>query len=58
MEKQPPQVMKTNNRFTAEVRYVFYHLGLGLSCFVFRLLVGNKLNIHMSTPEVSVSIIK
>ncbi|XP_065883114.1 signal transducer and activator of transcription 5B-like [Dysidea avara] len=41
VEKQPPQVMKTNNRFTAEVR----------------LLVGNKLNIHMSTPEVSVSII-
>jgi len=27
-----------------------------VSCF--RLLVGNKLNIHMSTPEVTVSIIK
>lgn len=60
VEKQPPQVMKTNNRFTAEVRYVTtraYRWGW-ICRVVLRLLVGSKLNIHMSTPEVSVSIIK
>ncbi|KAK2713763.1 signal transducer and activator of transcription 5B-like isoform X2 [Artemia franciscana] len=41
IEKQPPQVMKTNTRFTSSVR----------------LLVGPKLNVHMSPPQVSVSII-
>uniref|UniRef100_A0A0V0G7K5 Signal transducer and activator of transcription n=1 Tax=Triatoma dimidiata TaxID=72491 RepID=A0A0V0G7K5_TRIDM len=41
IEKQPPQVMKTNTRFTATVR----------------LLVGGKLNVHMSPPQVKVSII-
>ncbi|CAB4069921.1 STAT5B [Lepeophtheirus salmonis] len=40
IEKQPPQVMKTNTRFTATVR----------------LLVGGVLNVHMATPQVSVSI--
>lgn len=41
IEKQPPQVMKTNTRFTATVR----------------LLVGGQLNVHMASPSVSVSII-
>lgn len=41
IEKQPPQVMKTNTRFTATVR----------------LLVGGKLNLHMNPPSVSVYII-
>jgi hypothetical protein len=41
LERQPPQVLKTANRFTATLR----------------ILVGNKLNIHMSPPEVTVSII-
>ncbi|CAN8013237.1 unnamed protein product [Ixodes persulcatus] len=42
IEKQPPQVMKTNTRFTATVR----------------LLVGGKLNVHMTPPQVKVSIIR
>lgn len=41
IEKQPPQVMKTNTRFTANVRF----------------LVGVKLNVHMSSPSVRVTII-
>ncbi|XP_066595837.1 signal transducer and activator of transcription 5B [Prorops nasuta] len=41
IEKQPPQVMKTNTRFTSTVR----------------LLVGGKLNVHMNPPQVRVSII-
>ncbi|XP_034939786.1 signal transducer and activator of transcription 5B [Chelonus insularis] len=41
IEKQPPQVMKTNTRFTSTVR----------------LLVGGKLNVHMNPPVVKVSII-
>ena len=41
LEKQPPQVLKTNTRFSATVR----------------LLVGPKLNVHMSPPVVTVSII-
>ena len=41
IEKQPPQVMKTNTRFTATVR----------------LLVGSGLNVHMEAPTVSVSIV-
>ena len=41
IEKQPPQVMKTNTRFTATVR----------------LLVGGVLNVHMEPPAVSVSIV-
>lgn len=41
IEKQPPQVMKTNTRFTATVR----------------LLVGGVLNVHMEAPAVSVSIV-
>jgi len=41
IEKQPPQVMKTNTRFTATVR----------------LLVGGKLNVHMTPPSVTVFII-
>ncbi|XP_043192536.1 signal transducer and activator of transcription 5B-like isoform X2 [Amphibalanus amphitrite] len=41
IEKQPPQVMKTNTRFTATVR----------------LLVGAKLSVHMSPPQVKVTII-
>ncbi|XP_065323270.1 signal transducer and activator of transcription 5B-like isoform X2 [Gordionus sp. m RMFG-2023] len=40
IEKQPPQVLKTNTRFTASLR----------------LLVGTKLNLHMSTPEVQANI--
>lgn len=36
IERQPPQVMKTNTRFTAMVR----------------LLVGGKLNVHMTPPQV------
>ncbi|XP_014280381.1 signal transducer and activator of transcription 5B isoform X2 [Halyomorpha halys] len=41
IEKQPPQVMKTNTRFTATVR----------------LLVGGKLNVYMTPPQVKVTII-
>ncbi|XP_072377045.1 signal transducer and activator of transcription 5B-like [Diabrotica undecimpunctata] len=41
IEKQPPQVMKKNTRFTASVR----------------LLVGGKLNVHMTPPQVKVTII-
>jgi signal transducer and activator of transcription 5B len=41
IEKQPPQVMKTNTRFTSTVR----------------LLVGVKLNVHMTPPLVKVAII-
>ncbi|CAG0897387.1 unnamed protein product [Darwinula stevensoni] len=41
IEKQPPQVMKTNTRFTATVR----------------LLVGGKLNVHMTPPQVTVKIV-
>ncbi|KAL0858580.1 hypothetical protein ABMA27_012425 [Loxostege sticticalis] len=41
IEKQPPQVMKTNTRFTATVR----------------LLVGGQLNVYMTPPRVSVAII-
>ncbi|KAL4718727.1 hypothetical protein ACJJTC_009365, partial [Scirpophaga incertulas] len=41
IEKQPPQVMKTNTRFTATVR----------------LLVGSQLNVYMTPPRVSVVII-
>ena len=36
IEKQPPQVMKTNTRFTSTVR----------------LLVGGVLNVHMAAPQV------
>eukprot|EP00095_Tigriopus_kingsejongensis_P006372 maker-scaffold42_size484952-snap-gene-3.26 protein:Tk06372 transcript:maker-scaffold42_size484952-snap-gene-3.26-mRNA-1 annotation:"signal transducer and activator of transcription 5b" len=41
IEKQPPQVLKTNTRFSATIR----------------LLVGTKLNVHINPPTVSVSII-
>jgi signal transducer and activator of transcription 5B len=41
LEKQPPQVIKTANRFSSTVR----------------LLVGSKLQIHLGFPEVQVSII-
>ena len=36
IEKQPPQVMKTNTNFTSTVR----------------LLVGGVLNVHMAAPQV------
>lgn len=41
IEKQPPQVMKTNTRFASTVR----------------LLVGGKLNVYMNPPQVKVTII-
>jgi len=41
IEKQPPQVLKTQTRFGATVR----------------LLIGGKLNIHMNPPTVKASII-
>lgn len=41
IEKQPPQVMKTNTRFSSSVR----------------LLVGSKLNVHLTPPSVTVFII-
>jgi signal transducer and activator of transcription 5B len=41
IEKQPPQVMKTNTRFTSTIR----------------LLVGGKLNVNMTPPQVKVTII-
>lgn len=41
IEKQPPQVMKTNTRFASTVR----------------LLIGNTLNIKMNSPVVKVSIV-
>ncbi|GBO13657.1 Signal transducer and activator of transcription 5B, partial [Araneus ventricosus] len=41
IEKQPPQVLKTNTRFAATVR----------------LLVGSKLSVYMTPPQVKVTII-
>lgn len=41
IEKQPPQVLKKDSRFTATVR----------------LLVGGKLNVHMNPPAVKATII-
>ena len=41
IEKQPPQVLKTQTRFGATIR----------------LLVGGKLNVHMNPPTVKASII-
>ncbi|ESO05053.1 hypothetical protein HELRODRAFT_156927 [Helobdella robusta] len=41
IEKQPPQVLKKDSRFTATVR----------------LLVGGKLNVHMNPPTVKATII-
>ena len=41
IEEQPPQVMKTNVRFTSTVR----------------LLVGGVLNVHKAAPQVTVSIV-
>lgn len=41
IEKQPPQVLKTQTKFAATVR----------------LLVGGKLNVHMSPPQVKATII-
>ena len=41
IEKQPPQVLKTQTRFGATVR----------------LLIGGKLNVHMNPPAVKASII-
>ncbi|XP_062519356.1 signal transducer and activator of transcription 5B-like [Corticium candelabrum] len=41
IEKQPPQVLKTQTKFVASVR----------------LLVGGKLNVHMNPPEVIASIV-
>jgi len=42
IEKQPPQVLKKDSRFTATVR----------------LLVGGKLNVHMNPPTVKATIIR
>jgi len=42
LEKQPPQVLKTQTKFSATAR----------------LLIGGKLNIYMSPPEVKASIIR
>lgn len=42
IEKQPPQVLKTNTRFAATVR----------------LLVGSKLSVYMTPPQVKVTIIR
>eukprot|EP00118_Oscarella_pearsei_P002848 m.11888 g.11888 ORF g.11888 m.11888 type:complete len:812 (+) comp23673_c0_seq1:85-2520(+) len=41
IEKQPPQVLKTQTKFMSSVR----------------LLVGGKLNVHMNPPEVIVNIV-
>lgn len=41
IEKQPPQVLKTQTKFVATAR----------------LLIGGKLNVHMSPPEVRATII-
>ncbi|GIY78911.1 signal transducer and activator of transcription 5B [Caerostris darwini] len=41
IEKQPPQVIKTNTRFSTKVR----------------LLVGSKLGVSMSSPQVKVTIV-
>ena len=42
IEKQPPQVLKKDAKFTATVR----------------LLVGGKLNVHMTPPTVRATIIR
>jgi len=42
VETQPPQVLKKESRFAATVR----------------LLVGGKLNIHMTPPQVKATIIR
>lgn len=41
IEKQPPQVLKTQTKFAATVR----------------LLVGGKLNVHMNPPQVKAVIV-
>lgn len=41
IEKQPPQVLKTQTKFATTVR----------------LLVGGKLNVHMNPPQVKATII-
>ena len=41
MEKQPPQVMKKDNKFSASVRILF----------------GGKLNVHVSSPTMYATIV-
>lgn len=59
IEKQPPQVMKTNTRFEKCLSWECH--GYYALCFRFtatiRLLVGGKLNVYMSPPQVKVTII-
>ena len=42
VERQPPQVMKVSNKFSCSVR----------------LLVGSKLNVHLTPPKVTGTIIR
>ena len=64
VEKQPPQVLKTNTRFSCTVRYetcatmhtVVRVVIIGMHYY--RLMVGGKLNIHMNPPEVIATIIR
>lgn len=62
IEKQPPQVMKTNTRYgfflIVGFTVVFVTIDI-ISRFTatVRLLVGGKLNVHMNPPQVKVTII-
>lgn len=59
IEKQPPQVMKTNTRygfFLIVVVFVTIDIISRFTATV-RLLVGGKLNVHMNPPQVKVTII-
>lgn len=59
IEKQPPQVMKTNTRYVFFLIVVIFVTIDIISRFTatVRLLVGGKLNVHMNPPQVKVTII-
>ena len=60
IEKQPPQVMKTNTRFMATVRLLVSQIMFEVFFNTNKLSVvqvGGVLNVHMEAPPVHVSII-
>lgn len=58
LEKQPPQVIKTSNRFSATIRYLYDYYYYYFYIISIRLLVGSKLQLHLNVPEVVASIIR
>lgn len=60
IEKQPPQVMKTNTRWVLVSVSLSNYFTVTFFCrftATVRLLVGGKLNVHMTPPQVKVTII-